>query len=69
MINVDVNICIDMAWINMLQEIIQLFAQSGNLEKHKRTCTAGQVAVAAPAAKKRRVGSTCKGLVNRLVML
>ena len=29
------------------------FARSGNLEKHKRTCTDG--AVAAPAAKKRRI--------------
>ena len=26
------------------------FARSGNLEKHKRTCTGGQVGVVAPAA-------------------
>ena len=34
------------------------FARSGNLENHKRTCTGGAVAVpvAAPAAKKRRIG-------------
>ena len=34
------------------------FARSGNLKKHKQTCTGGRVAVpdAAPAAKKRRIG-------------
>ena len=33
------------------------FARSDNLEKHKRSCTGGQVvAVAVPAAKKRRIG-------------
>ena len=33
------------------------FARSGNLEKHKRTCTGGDVVVpvAAPATKKRRI--------------
>ena len=34
------------------------FARSDNLEKHKRTCTGGQVTVPVvdPAAKKRRIG-------------
>ena len=36
------------------------FARSANLEKHKRTCTGGQVAVAVPAAKKRRVDVATK---------
>ena len=36
------------------------FARSANLEKHKRTCTGGQVTVAVPAAKKRRVGVATK---------
>ena len=43
----------------------KLFARSGNLEKHKRTCTGDAVAavavpVAAPAAKKRRIASEFK---------
>ena len=36
------------------------FARSGNLEKHKRICTDGQVAVVAPSAKNRRVGVATK---------
>ena len=36
------------------------FARPDNLEKHTRNCTGGQVPVAAPAAKKKRIASEFK---------
>ena len=67
MINVDVNICINVAWLNMLEElmliILSLTATSVIdhlldliIWRKKRTCTGGQVPVATPAAKKQHIG-------------
>ena len=78
----DVIICIDIAYGDMLQELILIIRslaatsvrdQSVNLEKHKQTCIGGQVVpVAAPTAKKRRIAKVlriCERLVNRLKVL